>query len=285
LKKGNFSLRDSNPSLTKRGRRDFSTELYGEFLVQNARPKETHMNLLAEIIPISEIGSDQRAGMFALMEQYYAGMSRDIFETDLSEKHWVVQLLDAQTREIRGFSTQMVLELTVGGRPVRALFSGDTIVDRSCWGQSALAQAWGQLALTLIAENPATQLFWFLISKGYKTYRYLPVFFREFYPRLDTATPGWAMELIDTLASYKYPASYDPEAGIIRASDCRLRKGIAEITPERLRDPHIRFFAERNPGHIRGDELCCIAPLSRGNFTAAACRQLRARRLERIITQ
>jgi hypothetical protein len=51
-----------------------------------------------------------------------------------------------------------------------------------------------------------------------------------------------------------------------------LRSGVAEITEQRLRDPHVRFFAERNPGHASGDELCCIAPLTRENFTPAAYR-------------
>ena len=245
---------------------------------------KNRMQLRSEIIPIADIGSEQRAQMFALMTQYYAGMKRDVFEADLSEKRWVIELLEGDTGKIRGFSTQMILESAVGNWPIRALFSGGSIVNRSCWGQTVLAQAWGRLALTLIGENPAQKLFWFLISKGYKTYRYLPVFFREFYPRPDVATPGWAVETIDALARRKYTGAYDAQAGIIRAqpSGCRLRRGIADITPERLRDPHIRFFMERNPGHDRGDELCCIAPLTRENFTAAASRQLRGHHLERV---
>lgn len=235
------------------------------------------MQLRAEIIPITALGADRRTEMFQLMDQYYEGMKREVFESDLSEKRWVIQLVDAETEKLRGFSTQMVLELQIGERPIRALFSGDTIVERSCWGRGVLAEAWGRLALALIGAYPSDPLIWFLISKGYKTFRYLPVFFREFYPCPDSATPRWAAELIDALARHKYPGTYDPQAGIIRAepAGCRLRTGVADITAERLRDPYVRFFAERNPGHRRGDELCCIAPLSRENFTAAALRQLR----------
>ena len=47
---------------------------------------------------------------------------------------------------------------------------------------------------------------------------------------------------------------------------------VADVTPERLRDPHVAFFVRRNPGHARGDELCCLAPLTRANFTPAAYR-------------
>jgi len=177
----------------------------------------------------------------------------------------------------------MVLDFTVDGAPGHALFSGDTIVDRRCWGQNLLAQAWGRLALTLIDEYPGGSLYWFLISKGYKTYRFLPLYFREFYPRFDVATPAWAKAAVEVLARRKYADAFDPVAGIIRAEPgaCRLRDGVAAITPARLRDPHVKFFAERNPGHPRGDELCCIAPLNRQNFTLAARRPLGLPALDR----
>jgi hypothetical protein len=38
----------------------------------------------------------------------------------------------------------------------------------------------------------------------------------------------------------------------------------------------VRFFVERNPGHIRGEELCCLARLARDNLTPAVRRVLGA---------
>ena len=55
-----------------------------------------------------------------------------------------------------------------------------------------------------------------------------------------------------------------------RAPD--LHAGIADVTEGRLHDPQVRFFVRSNPGHERGDELCCLAPLGRANFTRAAYR-------------
>ena len=46
----------------------------------------------------------------------------------------------------------------------------------------------------------------------------------------------------------------------------RLRAGIADITPERLKDPYVQFFVERDPHYHLGEELCCLAPLTRANF-------------------
>jgi hypothetical protein len=230
------------------------------------------MKLATRLVRVAEIDDHQREEMFGLMHRYYAGMTRCVFEADLREKEWVIQIIDAEADAIRGFSTQMLLHLEIAGRPVRALFSGDTIVDPRCWARHALAQTWGRLALSVIAREPRVDTYWFLIAKGYKTYRFLPVFFREFYPRFDAITPDWAAKLIDGLGAHKYPPAY--AGGIVRAgpSGCRLRDGVAAITPGRLSDPHVRFFAERNSGHARGDELCCLAPLTRENFTPAALR-------------
>ena len=45
--------------------------------------------------------------------------------------------------------------------------------------------------------------------------------------------------------------------------------------PERLQsDPHVAFFAARNPGHERGDELVCLCELGDDNLTPAGRRMV-----------
>ena len=232
------------------------------------------MKLNGRLIRVDEVTGSERNQMFSLMETYYEYIDRPGFEADLDEKQWVILLQDPSNSFVRGFSTQRMLNVVVDGRPVRALFSGDTIIDQEYWAHNPLAQVWGQFALSLIDDDLSAPLYWFLIAKGYKTYRFLPVFFHEFYPRHDGPTPAWASSVIDALGRHMYPTAYDSGAGIVRADHfgCRLRAKVAEITNQRLRDPQVRFFAEKNPGHTRGDELCCIAPLTRENFTSAAYR-------------
>lgn len=232
------------------------------------------MKLKALIIPAARLTPSRRDEMFELMVRHYENVYRTTFLADLAEKQWSILLVDPATDRLCGFSTQMLLETEVDGAPVRALFSGDTIVAREHWGDPALAGAFGRLSLSLMDRYAGADLYWFLISKGYKTYRFLPLFFREFYPRYDIPTPQWIEQLIDALAWQKFPRSYDAAAGLVRADGIkdRLRPGVADLTTERLRDPHVRFFAQRNPGHGCGEELCCLAPLTRDNFTRAAWR-------------
>ena len=232
------------------------------------------MKLLGTLADVADLTEEDRLQMFNLMDRHYGNVIRRKFDADLAEKQWVIKIVEPDTGRLCGFSTQMIVSAVVQDRAVKALFSGDTIIDREYWGDQALTHAWGRLALKLIDEWPGTELFWFLISQGYKTYRFLPIFFHEFYPRHDVPTPDRIQQVLHALGRQKFSEDYDPAAGVVQsnAKQYRLREGLADITPERLRDPHVKFFDEVNPGHVTGDELCCVAPLSRQNFTDAAYR-------------
>jgi hypothetical protein len=236
------------------------------------------MRLRGRLTPMDEVTAAERDAMFALMDRHYEQMCRDVFEADLAEKHWVIQVYDRADGSLCGFSTQMLLEAEVSGRSIKALFSGDTIVGREHWGDQSLARVWGRLALSLMDAAKGAELYWFLISKGFRTYRYLPVFFHDYHPRPGVAVPPEVLAVMAALGRRKFGALYEAGTGIVRAGPTkdRLRPSLAEIPRARLADPHVLFFAHRNPGHARGDELCCLAPLTRANFTAAAYRVIGA---------
>lgn len=145
--------------------------------------------LLGNLTRVADLSSQDLDEAFDLMGRHYENVARRTFESDLAEKRWIIQLRSEASGELCGFSTQMLLDATVDDRPVKALFSGDTIIDPNYWGDPALMDVGGKLCLSLIDEFPNDELYWFLISAGYKTYRFLPVFFRQFYPRFDEPTP------------------------------------------------------------------------------------------------
>lgn len=235
------------------------------------------MRLFGRLLNVPDLSAGDRQAMLALMDRHYAGVCPTRFAEDLADKDWVIGLYD-QSQRLLGFSTQTVLHARVSGRPVRALFSGDTIVDREHWGDPALSHIWGRLALALIDQNDGAELFWFLISKGFRTYRFLPVFFQEFYPRHDQPTPASLRALLETLASERFGSRFDAERGVLRAGrdEYCLRESLATVSAARRRDPHVEFFLQANPQFAAGDELCCLAPLSRENFTPAAWRVIHA---------
>ena len=245
------------------------------------------MNVVTDIRDAADVPPSRRDAMYALMRLCYHGVRRQAFDADLAEKHWVIELADSATGELLGFSTQMLLPLHVEGQNVLTLFSGDTVVAPAARNSPALALAWGRLAFRLLSLYPHECLYWFLITKGYRTYRFLPVYFRDFYPRFDAATPVFETSLLDALGEYKFGQAYDRTSRVVRATagSYRLRHGADELTAERLADPHVRFFAARNPGHAAGDELCCLAPLRDDNFSRVARRLITSHSLAQQVSR
>jgi len=231
------------------------------------------MSLTGSIVPVSEIKAPEHRRMLQLMQEHYHNVDHMDFATDLSEKDWVILLRDSEN-EIRGFSTQLLFEHTFKGEKLLILFSGDTVIEAAHWGSMALPIAWGKLMLSLKHANPGHKLYWMLITKGVRTYRFLPVFFKEFYPRHNAPTPLWESELIHSLAKKRYPESYDENTGLINGSDSsQSLKNQFDI--KRKNDPHVQFFRSRNPKASNGSEMVCIAPLGSDNITSFILRQLK----------
>ena len=221
------------------------------------------------VLRVDELSRRDRDGMFALYSRYFATASQTVFERDLDEKHWVVLLRDGDGA-IGGFSTLMRMD--IDSRTI--FFSGDTIVARHRWGTTDLGRLWLRHVHAL-ASASAHDVYWFLISSGFRTYRFLPIFFHDFHPRFDLPTPE-LKSLLDTIATRKFGAAYDAATGIVRlAAPAPLREGVSDPARRALHDPHVRFFVDANPGHAGGDELACLVRVSDDNLTAAGLRMLR----------
>jgi hypothetical protein len=232
----------------------------------------------AEILSQPLLSPEQRERMFRLLLAHYGNVSRDRFDADLSEKNWVILLTLEDTGEIVGFSTQMLYPHEGPDGRVIVLFSGDTVVEKEHWGGLELPMAFGRMMLAIEARYSEERLYWFLICKGYKTYRYLPVYLREFYPSCEAEPPPERLALMHSLAAERYGDAYDPDAGIVSfgGSHQYVKPGIADVTEELLKDPHVRFFVDANPGHGRGDELVCLAPLHEHNLRPPVVAMLKA---------
>ncbi|MEJ2111761.1 MAG: hypothetical protein P8Z37_17995 [Acidobacteriota bacterium] len=164
--------------------------------------------------------------------------------------------------------------MDVGGIRRIFLFSGDTIVEPQHWQNSKLAGSFGHIMLRLMDENPDSFIYWLLISKGFRTYRFLPVFFNRFYPVHYEKTPPEYLNLIREVALYKFKEDFDAGNGVVRSdvlSD-RLKPEMCEIPEGRKSDPHVHFFLARNPTFYKGDELVCLADISRENLNKYAWR-------------
>ena len=235
-------------------------------------------SLRAEVISRELLTPEDRHEMYDLFEAYFEGASFDQFNTDLSEKESAIVLRDLVTERIVGFSTLMCLRATVGGRSVVGFFSGDTVIAREHWGSSLLGRVWLRTVFSMADQlGPDEVGYWFLICSGYKTWRYLPVFFLDYIPHPNAGDCHFEKEVLAVFAAQKFGHQYISEKGIVRFDRAApLRAGVAEVTEQRLRDPMVDFFARANPGHAQGDELACLARVARSNLTRAGLRLLEA---------
>lgn len=221
-----------------------------------------------------------REQLYQLFFRYYQRVDRTTFDLDLDEKDWVLLLRDS-SGEIQGFTTMMLFDFTFDGHRVRAIFSGNTIIEKAFWGDRALMKTWGHFMTQRKCEMPDVPLYWYLISSGYRTYLFLPFFYKDFYPRFDKPTPDYEKRLIDTLGQLKFPQEY--EDGIVHVSSPRecLNPEIAIPEERRLKNPHVQFFVNRNPKYLSGNELVCITEFSLDNN----CRMARTALLDGMSAQ
>jgi hypothetical protein len=209
--------------------------------------------------------------MFHLLAQHFDGVTPAQFTRDLAEKNWVI--LIRRSGHLVGFTTLLIYETSFVGEPVSVVYSGDTIVAPEAWGSSALARGWITAVNQLRERYRRGKYYWLLLTSGFRTYRFLPVFWREFFPRINAVTPTHIQRLRDHLAIERFGAQYDATCGIVRFHQPqRLQGGLKNVPVERTIDPHVAFFLARNPGHARGDELACLTELCAENLTAAGRR-------------
>ncbi len=232
--------------------------------------------MTGELIPRAELSGRQKQAMFNLLRTWFDGVSRGGFDADLADKNWAILLRDGAGR-IVGFTTLLLHRCSHEGERLTVVFSGDTVVDPSRWGTSALPRTWIDSVKRLHRDHGDGRLIWLLITSGFRTYRFLPVFWREFHPCHDRPFPESLRRLRDRLARERYGTEYDSAAGVVRFRRPQtLRSMLEGIPAAKMNDPHIEFFVRANPDHLLGDELVCITELTDSNLTAAGRRMVRA---------
>jgi hypothetical protein len=229
--------------------------------------------LKSQVVEQKDIPEKVRKELFSLYFRYFENTTESLFLDHMSHKDHVIVLRDMATEAIKGFATLKMLKVNVQGKEVYGIFTGDTIIDRRYWGEQELSSSFSYYAGSRAREfGEDVPYYWFLISKGYKTYRFLPVFTEKYWPCYKAEMPAWEKSVLDALAQSLYPKEYDAESGLItfRNRVGNLRPGVGDIPKGRLKDPDIDFFNQRNPDHLQGVELACITEMRPHNLKSVA---------------
>ena len=102
-----------------------------------------------------------------------------------------------------------------------------------------------------------------MICKGYKTYRIMPLFWEMYYPNYKVETPEYEQQIMDAYATLLFPEEYNKETGVIeyKKTKDKLKEGVADITTSQLKNKEISYFCEKNPNHVEGNDLVCLAKM------------------------
>lgn len=232
------------------------------------------MDLLSStIIPVEQLSNRNIQDMYRLFANYYECTDVEAFHNDLSHKNAILQIYNDR-QELAGFTTILHYPLNFEQQTLNIIYSGDTIMAQQYWGNPILAFSWLKYAGSIKAKQPDIPLYWFMIVKGHRTYRYLPVFSKIFYPSCEHVTPPWEKRLMDHLAKTTFGEYYDALNGIVHfpCSKGHLKQAWAHIPQNLLQRKEIQFFQNRNPGYHQGDELVCLCKLENDNLKPLAQR-------------
>lgn len=224
--------------------------------------------LKSSCVSVKSLSDNDIEKMYRIYESNYSFVNFEEFQTDLIKKNAVIIVRTLVSGDIVGFSTIMDLELQYNGEKINGLFSGDTILEKQYWGSTALHKEFLQYVIKKKLKHPTRKYYWFLISKGYKTYLLMANNFINYYPRFDKATPEKESQIIAAFSKTLYPKYYNHEKGLIEFpyESARLKNGVAPISDQDLQHPKISFFQTKNPEWESGTELPCIGEMSFAQF-------------------
>ena len=214
---------------------------------------------------ISELDKTVRKQVVDLYLDYYAGSSELKVLSDLDSKTEILLLYFKA--ELVGFTSLLIYTRKWQGKKIRIVYSGDTVVAREHWGQQALAFTWITRMGEIKSAEPHCPLYWFVIVKGHRTYKYLPTFGKSFYPHWSEARPD-LKKLADALATEKFGEEYNQETGVVEFSRSQghLRDEIAYPTAEEMSKESVQYFLKANPNYLQGHELVCLCELEEENM-------------------
>lgn len=213
--------------------------------------------------PIGEYTQQEIGAMYSLMAKFYDNTDETVFKRDFFDKDYCLALYH-ETDGLVGFTTQKIMEVEIEGKTIHGIFSGDTIIHKKYWGDMELFKVWADFWFDYAERYE--EFYWFLICKGYKTYRMLPLFWTEFYPNYHSATPAYERSIINAYASRLYPKEYNEETGVVeyKGQKDSLKAGVADIGSREMKNRDIAFFCSANPGYVIGNDLACLAKIDKG---------------------
>ena len=223
------------------------------------------------------LGPADRERMFTLFGQWFEGYGEEYFAQEAAAVDHCVLLTDAVTSELVGFATLYQTVALIGGRAVGVFHTPHCVVDRPYWGSNELLRAMvGFMFDQALRVRPEHPWYWHYSAVGYRSYRYMPMLFQRYAPRLGHELDPFDRQVRDWVGHRHFAQYYKPAEGVVdwNWDGYGLSPQALEINEAKLDNPAIAAFRQLNPRWSEAVEILCQAPLTLDNTTKVARRWL-----------
>ena len=160
-----------------------------------------------------------------------------------------------------GLTMFTVDRIDVEGRPAVAFSILDTYLKPAMRHHEQAAMAFAVLSVRELYRNRGRAIYAVMPTGTYHGYELTTHSLATFYPRPGQEPPPRERAVLDAVAERRVPRIWDPERGVL-VHPQNLVPDVVKIPEERMADPVVAFFAERNPGYREGDVLMCVARIT-----------------------
>ena len=231
----------------------------------------------SRVVNVGNLSERDYAQMFKIICEHFNNIEKNVFESDLREKNWVI-LVEDNDGNIQGFSTLQLMTLHHDGGRVHAFFSGDTVLSQAVMGDASWIPVWTRYVFAEAAKLAPDKCYWLLLTATHKTYRILPSCFKEFIPRPSQSAEPLLKVVMEKFVRLKFPHEFVEETGLVVLSKSIPYRHSSVVEREADSSEHhdaTRYFKQVNPDFLRGDFLCCLTEILPSNMTSLGLRILK----------
>ena len=169
---------------------------------------------------------------------------------------------------LRGFSFIDKSCSQVNGRKCTLIKTGLSLFNAKYQGGPILYYVILYHSFMEMIKHPTVPVFLMGRTASYKSYLMLVNSVTSTYPRYDAPAPDYIKAVLHHYANTeRLPGEeYDPTSFVLKRETTNIKRFVAPITEKDLKNPHIKFFVENNPGWSKGHLMFCASPLTKSDL-------------------
>ncbi len=235
-------------------------------LQQFAHFKENIVSkIVSSLEPVWSCAPETKQACFELLSKHFACVTWKQFNADFHEKQYVAVL--RRDGRLVGFSTMVAIPIVTSGETIHIAFSGDTAIEFEARNSIGFGTTLSSFFRENISAYGDGNVWYVLISKGWRTYKAMEFMFHSFTPHPNNTPADLERRVITAFGRKRHPSRFNEETLVLQGlqGDQKLKDGSPDLDVPTTELG--AFFKRSNPNFAQGDELVCIARLSYNNFT------------------